>query len=387
MGGSAGKAVTAGGERAHAAYESAPFQAPGDLRHCRAGARRRCRSRRVRGGRAGTERRAEPDGEASASVEGHARHQASLGEGGEAATRGRPQGRRAREPIPPGEPEHRAPAARAPRERTTAARTNPLVISLPAPSGSFHRFALVEYPIMAPGLARKHPEIKAYRGRGITDRTATIHADLSPLGFHASVRSSYGAWYIDPYFVGRNPGVHASYYGRDAKYTHGPFVERESHLAELSADKAYYHASDTVSLHGGGFAENAAITVTISDPTEDAATLTITATSDGQARSTRASWPIRTGSSTCASSKRRTAPRAPTRATRSSATTIPSVDPPTGPEPARTAWRSSPTRFRVLRRAGQRHGGQGRPDEPRQPGLRGRPTIRMQFIANNDLLT
>ena len=132
--------------------------------------------------------------------------------------------------------------ARAPRERTTAARTNPLVISLPAPNGTFHRFALVEYPIMAPGLARKHPEIKAYRGRGITDRTATIHADISPLGFHASVRSSYGAWYIDPYFVGRNPGVHASYYGRDAMDTHGPFVERESHLAELSVDKGYYHA-------------------------------------------------------------------------------------------------------------------------------------------------
>ena len=172
--------------------------------------------------------------------------------------------------------------ARAPRERTTAARTNPLVISLPAPNGAFHRFALVEYPIMAPALARKHPEIKAYRGRGITDRTATIHADLSPLGFHASVRSSYGAWYIDPYFVGRNPGVHASYYGRQARDTHGPFVERESHLAELSVDKGYYHAADTVSLHGGGFGENAAITITISDPTEDAATRTVSATSDGQ---------------------------------------------------------------------------------------------------------
>ena len=172
--------------------------------------------------------------------------------------------------------------ARAPRERTTAARTSPLAISLPAPNGSIHRFALVEYPIMAPGLARKHPEIKAYRGRGITDRTATIHADLSPLGFHASVRSSYGAWYIDPYFVGRDPGVHASYYGRDATYTHGTFVERESHLAELSVDKGYYHASNTVSLHGGGFAENSAISVTISDPTDDAATRTVSARSDGE---------------------------------------------------------------------------------------------------------
>ena len=36
--------------------------------------------------------------------------------------------------------------------------------------------------------------------------SATIHADLSPLGFHASVRSATGVWYIDPYYVGRTPG-------------------------------------------------------------------------------------------------------------------------------------------------------------------------------------
>jgi reprolysin-like metallo-peptidase family M12B len=172
--------------------------------------------------------------------------------------------------------------ARAPRERTTAARTNPLVVSLPAPNGAFHQFALQESAIMSPGLAKRHPEIKTYRGIGITDRTATIHADLSPLGFHASVRSAHGAWYIDPYYVGRNPGVHTSYYGRDALDTHENFVERESHLAELSVDKGYYHASDTVTLHGGGFDENASITITISDPTENAATRTLSGTSDAE---------------------------------------------------------------------------------------------------------
>ncbi len=67
---------------------------------------------------------------------------------------------------------------------------------------------------MAPGLARLHPGIKTYSGRGITDATATIHADLSPLGFRASIRSARGAWYIDPYFVGRTPRVYASYYAR-----------------------------------------------------------------------------------------------------------------------------------------------------------------------------
>ena len=278
--------------------------------------------------------------------------------------------------------------ARAPRERTTAARTNPLVISLPAPNGSFHRFALVEYPIMAPGLARKHPEIKAYRGRGITDRTATIHADLSPLGFHASVRSSYGAWYIDPYFVGRNPGVHTSYYGRDAKYTHGPFVERESHLAELSVDKGYYHASDTVSLHGGGFAENAAITVTISDPTEDAATRTLNATSDGQG-SFDASFvadpdgklDVRVVEATDGATSAHTSYQVVR-------DDDPTTDPPTGPElrtyrlamitdPGYSAFFGGPANVTAAKVALMNRVNQVYEDDL---------TIRMQFIANNDLL-
>ena len=228
--------------------------------------------------------------------------------------------------------------ARAPRERTTAARTNPLVVSLPAPNGAFHRFALVQYPIMAPGLARKHPEIKAYRGRGITDRTATIHADISPLGFHASVRSSYGAWYIDPYFVGRSPGVHASYYGRDALDPHGPFVERESHLSELSVDKGYYHASDTVSLHGDGFEESAAITITISDPTDDAPTRTITATTDAQG-SFEASFVADPDGKLDARIVEATDGEQSARATRSSATTTRPLIRPPGRSSAPTASR------------------------------------------------
>ena len=72
---------------------------------------------------------------------------------------------------------------------------------------------------MAPGLARRHPGIKTYSGRGITDLSATIHADLTPLGFRASVRSANGNWYIDPYHVGRTPSVYASYFVRQVENT------------------------------------------------------------------------------------------------------------------------------------------------------------------------
>ena len=109
--------------------------------------------------------------------------------------------------------------AHAPRENTPAARDNPLVVSLPAPDGSFHRFALQESAIMEPGLARRHPGIKTYSGRGITDPSATIHADLTPLGFQASVRSANGNWYIDPYHVMRAPSVYASYFVRQVENT------------------------------------------------------------------------------------------------------------------------------------------------------------------------
>ena len=101
---------------------------------------------------------------------------------------------------------------------------NALVLQLPAPDGTFQRFALTESPVLEPALAASHPEIRTYAGRGLDDTTATIRADLTPLGFHASVRSARGAWYIDPYYRG-DTGVYASYYARDAEH---PVAEHEA---------------------------------------------------------------------------------------------------------------------------------------------------------------
>ncbi|HXV34247.1 MAG TPA: M12 family metallo-peptidase [Gaiellaceae bacterium] len=125
----------------------------------------------------------------------------------------------------------RSALARAPRESAAAA---PFVVSLPAPGGGFQRFAVELSPVMEPALARKHPAIKTFAGRGIDDPAATIRADIGPLGFHASVRSPKGSWYIDPYYKGEQ-SLYVSYYTRDAENTRGAFVEREGDESEAEA--------------------------------------------------------------------------------------------------------------------------------------------------------
>lgn len=101
----------------------------------------------------------------------------------------------------------------------------PNTVIIPTPAGEFQRFTLADSPVMEPGLAAAHPEIKTYAGRGVDDPTATVRADLTPLGFHASVRSQRGAWHVDPYFHA-DQSLYASYYGHDVA-SPGPLVENE----------------------------------------------------------------------------------------------------------------------------------------------------------------
>jgi len=154
--------------------------------------------------------------------------------------------------------------AGAPRERTREAGERPLVIALPAPDGGFRRFAVHESPVMEPELARQHPEIKTYSGRALDQPATTVRLDLTPLGLHASVRGPEGMWYVDP-----GPPLDAadyrSFYGRDAmENPHGLMTEASADVAEISTDRGYYHAVDTVNLHGAGFAPRTPVAVTIS---------------------------------------------------------------------------------------------------------------------------
>ncbi|MEP6947164.1 MAG: M12 family metallo-peptidase [Acidobacteriota bacterium] len=123
----------------------------------------------------------------------------------------------------------------APLEFTTAARQAAMILSIPAPDGKFQRFEVVESPVMEQELAAKHPEIKTYSGTGIDDPGANIRFDLTPLGFHASIRGSQGNWYIDPLFH-LDQSVYASYYGRNLLNTHGPFSEGQIEDALGTAD-------------------------------------------------------------------------------------------------------------------------------------------------------
>ena len=104
--------------------------------------------------------------------------------------------------------------AQAPMEFTDAARTNPTVITLPLPDGSFARFQVQESPISLPDPSGKVSEFMSYSGQGMDDRTASVRLDISPAGFHAQILSAGETVYIDPY--ASNDTVNCiSYYRRD----------------------------------------------------------------------------------------------------------------------------------------------------------------------------
>ncbi|HET6547001.1 MAG TPA: M12 family metallo-peptidase, partial [Solirubrobacter sp.] len=167
--------------------------------------------------------------------------------------------------------ELRASLTRAPKGARGAAGSSS-VLELPSPAGGVQRFRVYESSIMEPALAARHPEITTYAGRGIDDPTASVVADTSPLGFHASVRSMAGGWYVDPYYHD-DQSVYVSYFTRDLKDSAaerfvehdaggdsaassefsagavaGPEVELRTFRLALITDPSYanYHGADNV---------------------------------------------------------------------------------------------------------------------------------------------
>ena len=117
---------------------------------------------------------------------------------------------------------HKAPAA---------ARGHHLVFRVPTPTGGTERFAVQRTQVMEPGLAADHPEIGTWSGRSLDRRGTTIALDLTPMGFHASVRgpSGQGAWYVDPALNERGTSTHLVYYGAAVDKTEAQaFAERQA---------------------------------------------------------------------------------------------------------------------------------------------------------------
>jgi subtilisin-like proprotein convertase family protein len=75
---------------------------------------------------------------------------------------------------------------------------SPVELFMPMPDGSMKRFAVVESPVMAPGLAARYPTIKTYKGWNPERPKETIRFGYSPYqGFYATILAAEGAVYID----------------------------------------------------------------------------------------------------------------------------------------------------------------------------------------------
>ena len=106
--------------------------------------------------------------------------------------------------------------AKAPAGKAFDAKASTFILDLPMPDGRLERFSVVNSPVMAPGLARRYPEIQVFAGQGIDSPEATVRFDLTPQGFHGMILGAGETVYIDPYHPGERDLVIA--YTRSAFY-------------------------------------------------------------------------------------------------------------------------------------------------------------------------
>ncbi|WP_036569562.1 reprolysin-like metallopeptidase [Nocardioides sp. URHA0032] len=102
-------------------------------------------------------------------------------------------------------------------------------IAIPTPTGGVEHFAVQRTSLMQPKLAAAHPEIQTWSGRSLDHRGTSVAMDLTPMGFHASVRPAGGqsSWYVDPAYNLRGTTTHLSYYGGSLGKQAQQMVERE----------------------------------------------------------------------------------------------------------------------------------------------------------------
>jgi hypothetical protein len=88
--------------------------------------------------------------------------------------------------------------------------------TVPTPGGGSERFAVQRTQLMQSTLAAAHPEISTWSGVSLDHPGTTVALDVTPMGFHASVRGPAGrtTWYVDPAYNRSGTVQHLSYFGR-----------------------------------------------------------------------------------------------------------------------------------------------------------------------------
>ncbi|WP_299052891.1 M12 family metallo-peptidase [uncultured Nocardioides sp.] len=126
----------------------------------------------------------------------------------------------------------------APRTQGRGVQGAGLTFEVPKPGGGTETFSLQRTQVMEPALAADHPEIATYAGRGVDDPRLTVVLDVTPMGFHAAVRSpSAGrAWFVDPAVNERGTTEHLAYYGAAVEEPAQGLVEPEPIPEDFSPD-------------------------------------------------------------------------------------------------------------------------------------------------------
>jgi Metallo-peptidase family M12B Reprolysin-like/Secretion system C-terminal sorting domain len=80
------------------------------------------------------------------------------------------------------------------------ARSSSTIISLPNADGQIEQFEVYEASNFEPALQAQFPQIRAYSGKGITDKYATLKLSISPQGIQTMVfRTDKANEFIEPY--------------------------------------------------------------------------------------------------------------------------------------------------------------------------------------------
>ena len=115
-----------------------------------------------------------------------------------------------------------------PLENSDAANKQIVIIKIPMPDGTFHRFRMEETQVLAPHLAAAFPVWKTFVGFGVDDTSLTGRFDWNVLGFHGYISTNRGTVIIDPFVKGDTEN-YAVFYKHEFGKSNNEFYCRIEH--------------------------------------------------------------------------------------------------------------------------------------------------------------